>query len=139
MSDYFISPMWFYLIGLFERVNDFFGTILILTGIFGGIIIICSLVLVLVVAVEDVEIPEINESIKRTTQIKWITKFCKGWIILVIISAIGFTFIPTKSTCIEMMVADTITHSNVDYATEKVIDIIDHIVDKAAEETEIKE
>lgn len=53
----------------------------------------------------------------------------KAFIIL-IVSFISATFVPSKDTIYKMMVANMVTYENVNFASETIEDAFDHVIDK---------
>ena len=61
---------------------------------------------------------------------KKIFKVFKNIIIVSIISLFICILIPSKTTCIEMMIASQVTHENVSATKEEIYEIVDYITDK---------
>ena len=110
-----ISPWWFYLFNIAEKISIISMVIAILLGIVFivyPIICICEC-----------------EKIK----------FSKIFIILFIISGFFAIVTPTKETCYQMAAASLVTHDNLTAVGNTATDIIDYIVDSIDEILDDKE
>lgn len=115
---YFISPIWFYIIDVSEGLK----TLLIVLAILS--LISCFIGAIILSASHLEPIEDWDEEQKKP--FKFIKKAA-------IASAIGLfiaAFIPSKETCVTMMVASQVTHENVATAKQEVYEIIDYITDK---------
>ena len=72
----------------------------------------------------DVDIADMDDNEKKTIGI------FKKIIVAGIISLFIGILIPSKETCIEMMIASQVTHENVSATKEEIYKIIDYITDK---------
>lgn len=115
---YYINPIWFYIIDVSEGLKTVLIvlTILSLTACFIGAIILTGLILE--------PITDWDEEQKRP--FKFIKKVAIASVIALFIGA----FIPSKDTCITMMVASQVTHENVAATKAEIYEIIDYIIAK---------
>lgn len=122
---YYINPMWFYLMNVSMGMKSFLF-------ILGVISLICTAFAILIWTIEEsIDITNLNEKEKK------IFKLFKNIIIAAIISLFIGIFVPSKETCVEMMVASQVTHENVSATKEEIYKIIDYITDKVdGEESE---
>lgn len=118
---YYINPIWFYLM----NVCDSLGTLL---GVIGGILVLCSVVLIIMGAFawacsneEDEENEEDFNSLKKHIKLSLITA-----VVFLLLSCA----IPSKETCEEMMIASVVTHENVQQAKDDVKSIVDYVFDR---------
>ena len=113
---YYINPIWFYLMNLSDGMKTFlcvFGIVVFLISVFA--FISWSL---------DVTLTDLDDSEKT------IFKLFKTIIIASFITLIIGIFLPSKETCIEMMIASQVTHENVAASKEEIYEIIDYVMDK---------
>ncbi len=115
---YYISPIWFYLIGVST------GLQILLLAI--GIILMLTSITVTLIWLADNGVDIVN----MTDNEKKFIGIAKKIVITGIISISIGLLIPSKETCIEMMVASQITHENVSTTKEEIYKIIDYITDK---------
>ena len=73
------------------------------------------------------------ESYYDESEIKVCVKGCKICGVIFVISLLTTIFVPDKQTCMEMLIAKTITVENVNGTIEQAKEIIDYIVDKVEE------
>lgn len=119
-----ISPIWFYLVNLFDKV----GT-LALALIFGGIILVAILMIVLGVVETEGEFESDEE---RT---KWYGILKKS-IIITIFAAVLYCIVPSETTCYKMMAAQVVTPDNISTVGKTSEDIINYIVESVKEITD---
>ena len=110
--NYIIDPSWFYWFNLFESIR-------IVCAIGSGI---CFFVMAFCGANFLFSIAEEKEAITCK-------KFAKTALILIIIFALVFIFIPSRETLIEMQVAKFATYENAEWTVESLKSIIDYIID----------
>lgn len=124
---YYINPIWFYLMNLSTDIKEFLCI--------GGaiVVIIISIVFATCVVDGDWDITDMTEEEIAVSK-KFKKIICVGFIAIFI-----GTFVPSKETCIEMMVASQITHENVTATKEEIYELIDHIIDKVNSEEETEE
>lgn len=113
MNDYYINPSWFYWINVADNLR---------------MVLIISLILIASGTV--IGVPILSEACGDEISYKKLLKKC---IIILCICIAGLVFIPSKDTCIEMIVAQTVTPANVNYAKGEVKDVIDYVFDKINE------
>lgn len=113
---YYIHPLWFYLISICDNIKLFLEI--------GGVLlsVACALAAVII----GVEACCEEEKI--------ISRKCKFWAIIGAILVSISLFIPSKSTCIEMLIASKCTEENTQIVKEQVTDLIDYIEDKLEED-----
>lgn len=115
---YYINPMYFYLISVSTGLQVLFFVI-------GGVTTVFTAIATFIWFMdEDVDITDMEDNEKKTIGI------FKKIIIAGIISLFIGTLIPSKETCIEMMIASQVTHENVSATKEEIYKIIDYITDK---------
>lgn len=117
---YYINPIWFYLMNISSEIKS------VLCGL--SAISLALSVLVLIGIIADGFGDEDDE--------KKILKISKKTIITSFIVLFIGIFVPSKETCIEMMVASQVTHENVTATKEEVYEIVDYITDKVSGEEE---
>ena len=119
-----INPLWFYLINVADNLIDVLWTL-------GGTIIVISGAIMVMYFLGVFE-SDFKEYLKRA----------KKFFILGILMTILGGFIPTKTTCYQMMTASMITPNNLEIAGETATNVVDYIVDsvdKLIEDNEEKE
>lgn len=118
---YYINPIWFYLMSVSTGLKIFLCAL--------GII---SLVIIVMIwaAEEGADITNLEEYEKNTF------KLFKKIIIASIMSLFIGILVPSKETCIEMMIASQVTHENVTDTKEEIYEIVDYITDKVKGEEE---
>lgn len=117
---YYIDPIWFYLTNVSSGMKEFLcilGCIALVTSVLG---FICWAV--------DINITDLDDDEKR------IFNLFKKIIITCFISIFIGIFVPSKETCIEMMIASQVTHENVAATKEEIYEIIDYVTDKVRDE-----
>ena len=115
---YYINPMYFYLISVSTGLQVLFFVI-------GGVTTVFTAIATFIWFMdEDVDITDMEDNEKKTIGI------FKKIIIAGIISLFIGILIPSKETCIEMMIASQVTHENVSATKEEIYKIIDYITDK---------
>lgn len=115
---YYINPIWFYLMNVSTGIKEF----LCICG--AMVAIVATVVFVTCIVDDDWDITDMNEK-EITVSKKFRKIICIGFIAIFI----GI-FIPSKETCIEMMVASQVTHENVNATKEEIYELIDYIIDK---------
>lgn len=106
---YYINPVWFYLMNVSDWMHLLFLIFGFFTIFFGGS------ALILYFCVDDGK-----EYIH-----KWMIVIAAG----VVTTFIG-AIIPSKETCIEMMIASQVTHENASGMREEIYQIIDYVTEK---------
>lgn len=119
-----VSPIWFYLVNLFDKVGKF-----ALALIIGGLILVVVLSIVLGVVEVDGEFESKEE---RT---KWYGYLKKSFI-LTIAAGILYCAIPSETTCYKMMAAQVVTPDNISTVGKTSEDIINYIVESVKEITD---
>lgn len=113
---YYINPIWFYLMNVSSGMKTFLL-------IFGGLVFAFS-AFVFVGWIMDVNITDLEDDEKK------ILKLFKTIIIASFISIVIGLFLPSKETCVEMMIASQVTHENVAATKEEIYELIDYVTDK---------
>ncbi len=115
---YYISPIWFYLMNVGNTLQ-----ILLLV-----VSIVLTVVTIIVTSVwfvdSNVDIANMSDNEKM------IIRTAKKIIVTGSIAMFIGLLIPSKETCIEMMIASQVTHENVSTTKEEIYKIIDYITDK---------
>ena len=119
---YYINPIWFYLM----NVGDAFKTFLYIGGT--AILLIVGIFFIGYFVDNWNSTSDINDADKAL--LKTLQKILVASIIAIIIGI----FVPSKVTCIEMMVASQVTHENVSATKEEIYEIVDYITDKVDSE-----
>ena len=114
---YYINPIWFYLVGVSTGLKIF----LYLAG--GFLTIVFGIVLASCIF-EDWDITNMDEDEIKSSKI--LRKLIMTGIILIFIGIL----VPSKGTCIEMMIASQVTHENVTATKEEIYEIIDYVTYK---------
>lgn len=116
-----VSPWIFYLINLLSNINNLCFMITFVSSL-------ALLGLILYRWWDELDSDdEIWESF-----IKW----RKRTAITLVISILGLTFIPTKETMYQMLVANYVTDKNIETAADVIKDSVDYIFEKTEEEGE---
>ena len=125
---YYINPIWFYLMNVSTGLQALFLVV-------GGAATLLTIIITPIwINDNDVDIADMDDNEKKTIGI------FKKIIVAGIISLFIGILIPSKETCIEMMIASQVTHENVSATKEEIYKIIDYITDKVnGEESEDKE
>lgn len=109
MNEYIISPSWFYWIDVLDAVRQgatiVFGMLLV-SGSIG--VFICF------------DCGHIKELPKK--------KFTYVFLSAMVVSLIMVLLIPSKTTMVEMMIAQYATHENIQYSIETIKEIADYII-----------
>ena len=121
---YYINPIWFYLMSISTGMKIFLCAL----GVIAFIIIVFAIPIWVIEG--SVDITDLEENEKK------ILKLFKNIIIASIISLFICILIPSKETCIEMMIASQVTHENVTATKEEIYEIVDYITDKVKGEEE---
>ena len=122
---YYINPIWFYLMNVSNALQ-----ILLLV-----ISIVLTVVTIIVTSVwfvdSNVDITDMNDNEKM------IIRTAKKIVVTGTITIFIGLLIPSKETCIEIMIASQVTRENVSTTKEEIYKIIDYITDKVnGEESE---
>ena len=120
---YYINPMWFYLMNVSTGIKAFLC-------ILGGISLAVSAAALISFMIDGIDIIDLEDDQKK------IIKLFKKIIIVGFISLFIGILVPSKKTCIEMMIASQVTHENVAATKEEVYEIVDYVTDKLNEEKE---
>ncbi len=112
---YYINPIWFYLIGVCEKV---FALSSFIACIFGAGTIIISIGIIS------------NKIDGDDKMVNLLTKYVKPFTIIAVVFMILACAIPSKETCEEMMIASVVTHENVEQAKDDVKSIVDYVFDR---------
>ena len=119
---YYINPIWFYIMDVSEGLKTF----LIILAVMASI---CCFIGAIVLAASNLEpISDWDEEQKRPF------KFMKKVAIASVIALFIGSFIPSKETCVTMMVASQVTHENVAATKEEIYELIDYVTDKVRDE-----
>lgn len=123
---YYINPIWFYLMNVENSIRFLF----IITGALASVVSICIFIIWLADGCGTWNYKEMDDDEKATF------KLFKKIIIASFISLFIGILIPSKETCIEMMIASQVTHENVSATKEEIYEIVDYITDKVKGEEE---
>lgn len=126
--NYYINPVWFYLAGISGNV----ATSLAVAGFIILIIIVGYLLWVSMEISTDGRTWKPNSTEKELNSygkdlIDRKHRLIRKWLPVVIISFVISSLLPSKETCIEMMISSLITEENVSSATENIYNIIDYV------------
>ena len=121
---YYINPIWFYLINLSTGIKIFIATLSI------PLLAVSTAIILFIILEESDDITNLADNKKKTL------KLCKKTIITGIILVFIGVLIPSKETCIEMMIASQVTHENVAATKKEIYEIVDYITDKVSGEKE---
>lgn len=106
---YYINPIWFYLMNVSDLVHWLLLTFGIFTILFGVVGLFAYLV---------------GDNDRKC--ISMLTSLIVAGFVATFIGAL----VPSKSTCIEVMIASQVTRENVDASREEIYNIIDYVADK---------
>ena len=121
---YYINPIWFYLMNISTGIR-------ILTFFLGGVSLAFSVIVLISIIVDECgDITDLTDDEKKILKI-----FKKIIIASIILLFIG-VLVPSKDTCIEMMIASQVTHVNVISTKKEIYEIVDYITDKVNREEE---
>ena len=120
---YYINPIWFYLMNISTGIKGFLCVL-------GGFSLVFSVIAFITWVNDYVDIMDLDDDEKK------IFKIYKKIIITSIITLFIGIFVPSKETCIEMMIASQVTHENVTATKEEIYEIVDYITDKVRGEDE---
>lgn len=123
---YYINPIWFYLMNVGNATHHLF----MFTGALVSIVSICIFIIWLADGCGTLNYEKMDDDEKATF------KLFKKIIIASIIALFIGILIPSKETCIEMMVASQVTHENVSATKEEIYEIVDYVTDKVKGEEE---
>lgn len=112
-----ISPLWIYLIDLFDDLNGLFGIALFLLG--------CVAVALLIIWFFSSIDYERNEGFIVVCK-----KYLKKSVIWLCVSGLLFTVIPSKDTMYTMIVLDNVTTDNIQAVGKTGKDVVDYITDQ---------
>ena len=115
---YYINPIYFYLM----NVSTGLKTFLCVLGIIS--LIITAFAIISWAMDTVVDITNLDDDEKKTF------KLFKKFIIASFISLFIGILVPSKETCIEMMIASQVTHENVQTTKEEIYEIIDYVTEK---------
>ena len=115
---YYINPIWFYLMNTCSALR-------VLLFILGAVAIFTFIFILLIFFANGCYMDEDEENV---------VKACKKFIICCLIGMTVGVFLPSKETCLEMMVASQVTHENVENVKEEIIEIVDYVTDKINED-----
>lgn len=122
-----ISPIWFYLVNLFSKVE-------ILTEALIALGVILTVIFAIIVIAVEVD----GEFISEEERKKWYGRIKKS-IIIAIIAGIMYCAIPSEATCYKMMAAQVVTPDNISTVGKTSEDIINYIVESVKEITDSNE
>ena len=118
--EYFINPIWFYLIAL----SDSFKFLFLVVGIIGIVVIAIAYPAI----GSDYDFPSEDDCFGK--EWKRISKILKKFGVISFIILILGCVLPSRQTCKEMLVASVVTRENVSTVKEETYELIDYIVDK---------
>lgn len=119
---YYINPIWFYL------MNVSTGMKIILCGLGTTALVFSAMAFMAWAA--DVDLIDLKDDEKKTF------KLFKKIIAAIFITLFIGVLVPSKETCMEMMIASQITHENVTATKEEIYEIIDYVTAKVKGEEE---
>jgi hypothetical protein len=122
-----ISPIWFYLVNLFSKVE-------ILTEALIALGVILTIIFAIIVIAVEVD----GEFVSEEERKKWYG-YIKKSIIIAIIAGIMYCAIPSEATCYKMMAAQVVTPDNISTVGKTSEDIINYIVESVKEITDSNE
>lgn len=122
-----ISPIWFYLVNLFSKVE-------ILTEALIALGVILTVIIAIILIAVEVD----GEFVSEEERKKWYG-YLKKSIITAIIAGIMYCAIPSESTCYKMMAAQVVTPDNISTVGKTSEDIINYIVESVKEITDSNE
>lgn len=122
-----ISPIWFYLVNLFSKVE-------ILTEALIALGVILTVIFAIIVIAVEVD----GEFVSEEERKKWYS-YIKKSIIIAIIAGIMYCAIPSESTCYKMLAAQVVTPDNISTVGKTSEDIINYIVESVKEITDSNE
>ena len=113
---YYINPIWFYLINVSAGMRMI---LCVLGGAVFGIFVFLFIGWLM-----DIDITDLEDDEKK------ILKLFKKIIIASFITLFIGILVPSKETCIEMMIASQVTHENVTATKEEMYELIDYVTAK---------
>lgn len=119
-----ISPIWFYLVSLADKIGS-----LAMALIIGGIILVGILALLLIIVETEGDFEDEEE--RR----RWYG-YLKRSIITVIAAGVLYCAVPSETTCYKMMAAQVVTPDNISTVGKTSEDIINYIVESVKEITD---
>ena len=122
---YYINPIWFYLMSVLTEMKNFLYVL--------GLITLTVSILLFLAWLADkgtLNYKKMDDDEKATF------KLFKKIIVASVIALFIGILVPSKETCIEMMVASQVTHENVSTTKEEIYEIVDYITDKVKGEEE---
>lgn len=122
-----ISPIWFYLVNLFNKAETLTKALIA----FGVILSIIFAIVVITV--------ELNGEFASEEERKKWYGYLKKSIITAIIAGIMYCAIPSEATCYKMIAAQVVTPDNISTVGKTSEDIINYIVESVKEITDSNE
>jgi uncharacterized membrane protein len=119
-----VNPVIIYLINLMGSLR---------VGFIIGAVIFAILTIFCAVEYEDLKESNSNEDKQMT---KKFFRASKRFLVCFVLTFILIVFVPSKDTCIEMIVASYVTPDNIDAGVEKTKETVDYIIDKIKEVSE---
>jgi uncharacterized membrane protein len=119
-----VNPAIIYLINLMGSLR---------VGFIIGAVIFAILTIFCAVEYEDLKESNSNEDKQMT---KKFFRASKRFLVCFVLTFILIVFVPSKDTCIEMIVASYVTPDNIDAGVEKTKETVDYIIDKIKEVSE---
>lgn len=115
---YYINPMYFYLLNVSAELKIFLCAL--------GFVALVVTIFILVTWGADscADIFDMDDDEKK------IFKIFKNVIIASVITIFIGILVPSKETCVEMMIASQVTHENVAATKEEIYEIVDYVTDK---------
>ena len=125
MTDYIINPYWFYWADVVDTLKSSFQVISILSGVITAI----ALIIFFIALGVNQGMPEDFKDDTDTPKI--ISKIAGAICIFTLVVSV---FIPSKKTLTEMLIAENVTKTNIEYAEQEIKDIVDYVFDKFEEQ-----
>lgn len=126
MNTPIFNPLWFYLISISGQVSAAAG---IIGSIMGGGFIIGAILFILLS--DDITF-DYGKEVAEQMKAKWKKAIKTAFIFSII--GLGITIlVPSKEVCYQMIIASYITPDNLQKVQGSTTNLIDYIVDKAAE------
>lgn len=112
---YYINPWVFYFLGIIDALRaTLMGFVIII-----AVAAVCHGLLIFIEWDGDTDTSTIGKS----------KDYFKKLFIPLIVAVVLLTFLPSKETCYQMLIASQVTVENVDSAKETIKDIVDYIVE----------
>lgn len=117
MNDYIINPMWFYFMGLFDKIHhaSWIGFVALSVSS-----IVCGVIYV-------------DAYIYKYENLKQIEKMLKKIVVSAVLAIILFTITPSEQTIIKMIIAKNVTHTSIDNTISNLKEAVDYIFLKMRE------